>query len=74
MRVDLVAGMASSVLLVVDQHSVADDDASSSAGVEGVCASPTEGTHTALITSLCCVVVLVFSVCVLLISMFEVGA
>ena len=54
--------MASSVSSVVNQHIVADDDASSSSGVEGACTSHTEGRCTALITSVCCAGV--FCLCV----------
>ena len=64
--------MASYLSSVVNQHSIADDVASFSSGMEGVCASYTEGRCTALITSVFCTVVLVFSVCVLLILMLEV--
>ena len=65
--------MASFVSSVVD-HCRVDGDASASSGVEGVCASPTEGTRTALLTSVCCIVALVFSVSVAIISVLEVGA
>ena len=47
--------------MVVD-HCRVDDDTSASSGVEGMCASPTEGTHTVLITYVCCAGVFCFCI------------
>ena len=51
-----------SLVSSMDVHChVSECDASSAAGVEGVCASPTEGTCTAIIMSVCGAIVFYFT-------------